>query len=764
MATLANVHGGSFVSDIGETFGLGFKELSDRKREETKTDELEAGILAGMGFGAMPEKPEATGAMGILGRIAPGLAQMIGQTGDDPGAIAEMREQASDGMALAAELQGIPDHNARVEWLSAEAGRVNGEGGDVQRIVQLANMDPDQLSLELSRMQVTGQAVRDSTPEIDRARATAMVMARNPQVGSMLLARADREKAAAEAKRIAAARAAAAANATPLKALQRRIAANIKAGIYDEAHGQEVMDQAIAAQTAAGPSDYEVAKTKNELAQANVRNAEAAVTNATGEDAVRARIDLDAARTDAALAAAALDRATTGQVGVETPLDRALAGKAGADANLANAKTAVENATGEDAANALQELRIAQAASETANTALIEAQTGRVGLADELPDSQVRLNEALAGSADARNKLATAQASIVGVPTAVDEANVAQAQAEVRRIDAEIEAGKHPSQLAIAQAEQATAAAGLANARAAAINDPATTALSRKVQQSQIDLEQARVKHFDQLVADLKRNPDSNLTPLEQKAKFIQETQQVPYDVAAALAAGVLELHNNQQTGIPEIVNKITRERYTPTSLDEEMPSIIPAGVLEDMGFAIDPSMAFGGTGFGLNLINTIAGAVSNASPAGATDEAIQAITNLGTRTMLALSAEFAGRPSNLTRQRIEDLTATPASVFTGKPRATIQFKQMRSLIAQAIQGANAVAEGGEGTGFSAEDRSEAAKAIVDLVPIWKDYDRIIGSLEGREGMRMLVTTQKEFDALLPGQLFELPNGDMGTK
>ncbi len=286
MPTLANIQGSSLVSQFGDPFAEGIKGLQGRRRETAATSELEdlirgslglpgldrpsqpsgegllaqltgpGGLFGGQQGTALPEQRPDSG--GILGRLAPGLAQAINGARGNPQQEAELRQEADKGVTLATELQALPDHAARVRRLAQQSGEMVSSGEDIGRITALANLPPDQLDLELMKMQVVGKQAQKQLPALDRQGAIAAVMARNPAQGASLLARRDAEIAAEQARRAAASRAAAAARA-PQTDLGRGLAdirQDMSTGNISEEVGQQMIANLRADATAVDTPDF----------------------------------------------------------------------------------------------------------------------------------------------------------------------------------------------------------------------------------------------------------------------------------------------------------------------------------------------------------------------------------------------------------------------------------------------------------------------------------------------------------------------------
>jgi len=216
MATLANTSGARLVGNWGETLGAGFEANNVRRREVEARDDLEGKIAAALGLGGPSSQVVDDAALGRLGQLSPQMAQAVGQAKNSPEQAQELRDQAQKGLALSEELQKLPDYASKVKRLAAEAGTVASSGGDVSRLVKLSNLTPGQLDLELQRMQLIGNDVMTSLPQAAAPTATSAfsaLIAANPQIGSSLLNRRDKQVSQERSRRAAAAKAAAAARA-----------------------------------------------------------------------------------------------------------------------------------------------------------------------------------------------------------------------------------------------------------------------------------------------------------------------------------------------------------------------------------------------------------------------------------------------------------------------------------------------------------------------------------------------------------------------
>ncbi len=140
-----------------------------------------------------------------------------------------------------------------------------------------------------------------------------------------------------------------------------------------------------------------------------------------------------------------------------------------------------------------------------------------------------------------------------------------------------------------------------------------------------------------------------------------------------------------------------------------------------------DTEGALSVSGIGADLLNTIGEAAWLGQAAPEIDKAQTALNSLSTKTMLGLSAEFPGRPSNLTRERIEELTIRPSELKTGPGRARNKTQDMLRTLEGSIAAANAVMLDPI---YSRQDKAQAQTALRQLSQLFADYKALEQSLQ----------------------------------
>ena len=204
------------------------------------------------------------------------------------------------------------------------------------------------------------------------------------------------------------------------------------------------------------------------------------------------------------------------------------------------------------------------------------------------------------------------------------------------------------------------------------------------------------------------------------------ESTGVPRDIAIRIADGSLVVSTHPVTGAATLVDKAELSaqqaaQVTPATGEPVQPEGDGAGVFE----GTNPAGALGLSGFGANVLNTVVDAFGAGQPADKIAKASSVLGALSTKTSLGLASEFPGRPSNLTREKIENLTIKPGELGMGPSKALDKAEDMVRTIQQSLESASRVVEGS----FSPTDKAAAQTSIAMLTPLLADYQSLLKGL-----------------------------------
>ena len=239
-------------------------------------------------------------------------------------------------------------------------------------------------------------------------------------------------------------------------------------------------------------------------------------------------------------------------------------------------------------------------------------------------------------------------------------------------------------------------------------------------------------------------NPDAGARPIpgyereapkesaaEGKIGRIIQEYGVDRRTAVGIVDGVLNVSRHPLDGSVVITDLATNQVVTP----QQGGATPPPGNLPERGNAFEgtnPGGAVGVGGVAASLANTILDSVGLGQVAPDIDRAQTAMDSLATRTVQGLSAQWPGRPSNLTREMIEGMTVRPGDFATGPGRAANRIADMQREIERAIASAHKVASS-QGQ-YSKTQIAEAQAALNDLLPLYQDYKDLSAALAGQGG------------------------------
>ena len=105
---------------------------------------------------------------------------------------------------------------------------------------------------------------------------------------------------------------------------------------------------------------------------------------------------------------------------------------------------------------------------------------------------------------------------------------------------------------------------------------------------------------------------------------------------------------------------------------------------------------------------------------------------DLSTRTVLMLDADFAGKPTNFTREKVEELTVKPSEITQGSAQSYQKTLNMISALEEAMAGAKAAIN--NPSQYSPQEIKEARKQYSTLRGLRDDYTSLKNAFE-RKGL-----------------------------
>jgi len=201
---------------------------------------------------------------------------------------------------------------------------------------------------------------------------------------------------------------------------------------------------------------------------------------------------------------------------------------------------------------------------------------------------------------------------------------------------------------------------------------------------------------------------------------------------AIAIADGRVAVSRDPVTQRVTLVDKGTFQTIgqAPDAVADEVGGVPPAGEAEDRFKDLPVGQAGGLVGWGANITNLVTDALGAGQQFPKLGEAQAAMSDLSKRTILMLDADFAGKPSNFTREIVADLTVKPAEVFQGSTQSYQKTVNMISALEEAISGAKTALQNPEQ--HSPQKIREAEGSVSKLQGLLDDYISLKNAFESK--------------------------------
>jgi len=195
---------------------------------------------------------------------------------------------------------------------------------------------------------------------------------------------------------------------------------------------------------------------------------------------------------------------------------------------------------------------------------------------------------------------------------------------------------------------------------------------------------------------------------------------------AAALARGEIREVNDRLVRI--MPDGTVQEIYD----GDQTPEPLTGGVEPTDSFgaydrnSLQRSLGLGGAI--RTLWNSASEGIGAELPRETVSEARGDLQALSTRTTLGLTTAFPGRPSNLVREEIRNLTVAPDELFSGAGTAQQKAENLLTIISGDVAAAQNLLAGR----YSPAEQEQARAALEYLLPLQQDYQSLLGAL-GRD-------------------------------
>jgi hypothetical protein len=199
---------------------------------------------------------------------------------------------------------------------------------------------------------------------------------------------------------------------------------------------------------------------------------------------------------------------------------------------------------------------------------------------------------------------------------------------------------------------------------------------------------------------------------------------------AIAIRDGRLKISRNPVTQRAELIDMATGGivgQATEALAQEVGAEETPA---DDTFKRLPVSQAGGLVGWGANIANIVTDALGAGQQFPEIGEAQTAMRDLSKRTVLVLDANFAGKPTNFTREIVDQLTVKPAEITQGSAQSYQKTVKMINALEEAVSSVKAALE--NPTQYSPQEIKEARGQYSTLKGLRDDYVSLKNAFESK--------------------------------
>jgi hypothetical protein len=199
---------------------------------------------------------------------------------------------------------------------------------------------------------------------------------------------------------------------------------------------------------------------------------------------------------------------------------------------------------------------------------------------------------------------------------------------------------------------------------------------------------------------------------------------------AIGIRDGRFKVTRNPVTQRAEIIDMATGNilGQATEKLAQEVGAEEPAA--DDRFKGLPVGQAGGLVGWGASIANIVTDALGAGQQFPDIGEAQAAMKDLSTRTVLMLDADFAGKPTNFTREKVEQLTVKPSEITQGSAQSYQKTLNMISALEEAMAGAKAAIN--NPSQYSPQKVREAESSVSKLQGLLDDYTSLKNAFESK--------------------------------
>jgi hypothetical protein len=217
----------------------------------------------------------------------------------------------------------------------------------------------------------------------------------------------------------------------------------------------------------------------------------------------------------------------------------------------------------------------------------------------------------------------------------------------------------------------------------------------------------------------------AKVSAAENKIRRLMETG-LNRATAIAIADGRLTTSQDPITGQVQLIDKGTGKVIAPSvpqSVAAEAEA--PAGQFE----GLDPTLATGARGWANFYLNKVTDAIGAGQVAGEAGEVAEAMNVLKLETLALADTQFAGKPTNFIRERVEEfLTISPSDIGTGPDAARKKADKVIDMLQRTLNNADAISKDSTAPAAARRSAQSSLQPVKDLLGQYQSLKNAIDS------------------------------------
>jgi hypothetical protein len=221
----------------------------------------------------------------------------------------------------------------------------------------------------------------------------------------------------------------------------------------------------------------------------------------------------------------------------------------------------------------------------------------------------------------------------------------------------------------------------------------------------------------------------TKVSAAENKIQRLMETG-LDRTTAIAIADGRLTTSQDPITGQVQLIDKGTGNVIAPSVPQSVVAEVETVGAATEGQFeGLDPTLATGARGWANFYLNKVTDAIGAGQVAGEAGEVAEAMNVLKLETLALADTQFAGKPTNFIRERVEEfLTISPSDIGTGPDAARKKADKVIDMLQRTLNNADAISKDSTAPAATRRSAQSSLQPVKDLLGQYQSLKNAIDS------------------------------------